>query len=322
MNKYISIIVPSYNSYNTIEKCLISIFKSNYKSFEIIVVDDNSNDDSYKIAERFRCKLIRLKERYGPAKARNVGAERAKGDILVFLDADCVVSRVWLNKIVNNFKRYDIGAVAGQYNKAINNNFIAKFAFYELLFRERKFKKFVETFPSCNFACKREIFEKIGGFSDDFRNASEDLEFSYRLGKVSKVLWDPSISVAHHFRGTIRAYIKQQFMSSRDDVYLFTKNPNLILVDTFEDKVNYFEITAMTILVLFIPLSIIKFTSFFILLLPILAILLLNISFVKFITNREGIKFSSRAILMIYLRNFIWLAGIIVGLFNFIFKKW
>src|SRR3989344_4322721 len=193
MKTHISIIIPMYNSFSTIETCLSSIFQSKYKNFEVIVVDDYSKDNSYDIVRKFPCKFIKLNKRHGPAKARNEGAKIAKGHLLVFLDSDCVVHNNWLLNISNNFKKYDIGAMGGQYNKPINKSFVAKFAFYELIFRERKFDKFVNTIPSCNFACKREIFEKIGGFSEEFKNSSEDLEFSYRLGKVTKILWDPSL---------------------------------------------------------------------------------------------------------------------------------
>ena len=320
MKKYLSIIIPSYNSKKTLEICLNSIFKSEYKNFEVIVVDDSSTDNSCLIAKKFPCKLIRLKERSGLAKARNVGASKAKGDILVFLDSDCIVDGEWLNKIVRNFKEYDIGATAAQYKDSINKSFIANFAFYELLFRESEFNKYVNTFPSCNFACKKEIFKEVGGFSEDFKNASEDLEFSYRLGKITKILWDPSISVAHHFRDRVNEYLKQQFISSRDDVYLFIKQPALLLDNTFEDKTNYLEIISTAIFLMFVPLSIFNLANPFILLIPILLILGLNINFINLINNREGISFSIKSVLLIYLRNFIWLFGILNGTFRELVK--
>ncbi|MBI2667511.1 glycosyltransferase [Candidatus Woesearchaeota archaeon] len=316
IKEFISIIIPAYNSKDTIEKCLTFIFKSKYKNFEVIVVDDCSTDNLYLTAKKFPCKLIRLKERFGPAKARNVGASKAKGNILVFLDSDCIVGENWLNSIVRNFKEYNIGATAAQYNDSISKSFIAKFAFYELLFRERKFDKFVNTIPSCNFACKKEIFEEINGFSEDFRGASEDLEFSYRLGKITKILWDPSISVTHHSRNKMNEYIKQQFISSRDDVPLFIRQPNLLLEDTFEDKTNYLEVISLGLFLTFVFLSFFMLINQYIILMPLIFTFILNINFMNFIRIKENIIFSIKSIFLVYLRDFVWFMGALVGLFN------
>ena len=133
-------------------------------------------------------------------------------------------------------------------------------------------------------------------------------------------MWDPSISVAHYFRDKIGGYIKQQFNSSRDNVYLFIKHPELLLIDTHEDKTNYLEIISTVIFFIFIPLYILKLVSLIILLIPLLLILMLNINFISFVSKKENIWYSIKSIFLIYLRNFIWLLGILAGLFREIVK--
>lgn len=69
MGKYISIVIPNYNMAATIGLCLEAAFCSDYKNFEVIVVDDHSDDDSVEIIKKFPCKLICLEARSGASKA-------------------------------------------------------------------------------------------------------------------------------------------------------------------------------------------------------------------------------------------------------------
>ena len=73
----ISVIIPIYNSSSTIKECLEAVFNSNFKNFEVIIVSDNSKDNSVQIANEYNCKIIELPENNGPAFARNIGAENA-----------------------------------------------------------------------------------------------------------------------------------------------------------------------------------------------------------------------------------------------------
>ena len=88
----ISIVVPVYNTSKYLKKCLNSLVKQSYENIEIIVVDDGSPDDSYKIYQKFaeqdnRVKFIR-KENAGVSEARNTGIDNATGDFIMFVDSD------------------------------------------------------------------------------------------------------------------------------------------------------------------------------------------------------------------------------------------
>jgi len=87
MNPDISVIIPSYNSGRTIEPCLESLIKQSLKP-EIIVVDDGSKDNTKTIVQSFPQIKLLTQTHQGPAKARNLGAKKATGQILVFVDAD------------------------------------------------------------------------------------------------------------------------------------------------------------------------------------------------------------------------------------------
>ena len=89
----VTVIVPVLDGAATLRLCLDSIVRSNFTDWELIVVDDGSQDDSPEIAVRSGATVLHTTERQGPGSARNLGASRAKGEILFFIDADC--SAAW-----------------------------------------------------------------------------------------------------------------------------------------------------------------------------------------------------------------------------------
>ena len=99
----ISVIIPVYNASLTLKECLDSVFESNYKNFEVIVVSDFSSDNSIEIAKNYKCKIIELDENKGPAFARNKGAEESQGDIFLFLDSDVIINKNSLDLVSEKF---------------------------------------------------------------------------------------------------------------------------------------------------------------------------------------------------------------------------
>ena len=89
----ISVIIPAYNEEKNLRRCIKAVYESDYRNFEVIVVDDASTDNSAKVAVTFPCVLVSLKDNLGSAQARNEGAKKASGDILVFIDADIIVKK-------------------------------------------------------------------------------------------------------------------------------------------------------------------------------------------------------------------------------------
>ena len=87
MQPLASIIIPVFNGENTIEQCLESAFASDYPNYEVLVVDDNSDDSTVEIIKKYPCRLIQLDKRSGAAAARNIGAAKSRGQVLFFTDA-------------------------------------------------------------------------------------------------------------------------------------------------------------------------------------------------------------------------------------------
>jgi len=185
--------VPTYCEEEHIEKCLLSVRNQEFScgKIEIIVVDSNSLDNTRAIAEKYADKVINIKER-GVGKARNVGAREAKGEILLFLDADTILDQGFISSIYESFSNPNIvcvsGTVGGLERLGILGDFFKHFH-YGLM---NKFASFTAHlgfpfFPTVCCACRKSAFSKIGGFEEDIA-VGEDLVFSRRMGKVGKCI--------------------------------------------------------------------------------------------------------------------------------------
>ncbi|RLG20087.1 glycosyltransferase family 2 protein, partial [Candidatus Micrarchaeota archaeon] len=101
----VSIIIPALNEEESIEKCLKSLRKQKFEDkYEIILVDGYSQDSTVKIAKPYVDRVLK-KKAHGPGAARNEGAEKAKYEILAFIDADCEAEKDWLDRIQRNFAK-------------------------------------------------------------------------------------------------------------------------------------------------------------------------------------------------------------------------
>src|SRR4030067_2885578 len=100
MGKLISTIIPAYNEEDMIKSCLETLKKQSYSPVEIIVVDDGSLDSTRKIIEDFSSIKLLTQNHKGPGPARNLGASVAKGEILVFVDADMTFDRNFIRDLV------------------------------------------------------------------------------------------------------------------------------------------------------------------------------------------------------------------------------
>ena len=124
-NNLIAVIVPIYNREKYIEECLQSIFNQTYQNFEIIIVDDGSSDNSYKICESIAQKDKRIKlfatNHGGVSAARNIALDNITGEFVFFLDSDDVIHPVLLETLVNGLKTNNAD-IAGTNVVTVQNN--------------------------------------------------------------------------------------------------------------------------------------------------------------------------------------------------------
>lgn len=205
--KYVSVIVPSYNSQATIEDCLLSVLGTRYPQLEIIVVDDGSQDSSPRLVQEMgkRCprdiRFIQNEKNAGPAAARNRGARAARGDYLFFLDSDTAMFPDTLERFVCSMA--DADAVTGVYHyRPLNPGVVPRYkALLNNYFFSRKGVIDYEVFDASRAGIKKEVFEEVGGFDEKLGRGMdyENEEFGYRLIKKHRNLLVPDVQVRHHF---------------------------------------------------------------------------------------------------------------------------
>lgn len=109
----ISIVIPVYNEADRLEACLQAIARQTVVPYQVIVVDNNSTDDTADVARRFGFVTLLSEPRQGVVHARNRGFGAARGDIIARIDADTVLPPHWLAKVRRIFRSPDVSAVSG-----------------------------------------------------------------------------------------------------------------------------------------------------------------------------------------------------------------
>lgn len=216
MQKRISVIIPNHNGAATIGKCLEAVFSSRHESFEVIVVDDCSQDESVRIISGFPCKLVRLQERSGAAAARNAGARESEGDILFFTDSDCLLQPDTLSAADAAITGREDRVFGGTYTKVpYDDDFFSAFQSAFINYSETK-KKEPDYIASHAMVIERELFVKSNGFPGDFLPIIEDVEFSHRLRRAGiKLEMAPDILVQHIFGFSFRKSLANAFRKAR-----------------------------------------------------------------------------------------------------------
>ena len=168
---------------------------------EVIVVADGDSDGSWKLAESFGARLIRLPESKGPARARNTGANAAKGDILFFIDADVEVHAATLHQVMESFaKAPNLAALIGSYDDAPGEpNFLSQYRNLLHHYTHQTASLNASTFWGACGAIRRCVFQQVGGFDSGYRRPCiEDIELGYRVRQAGhKIHLRKDIQVKH-----------------------------------------------------------------------------------------------------------------------------
>ncbi len=234
-----SVIIPAYNAEQTIGKCMNALRKQTFKDFEVIIVDDGSKDGTAKIAAGFKGVKVLRQKNAGPATARNKGAKQAKGEIIVFLDSDCVAEKNWLEQMVAPFENQDISGVQGVY-KNKQKELIARFTHLEIEQRYSKMAKqeFIDFIGSYSAAYKKKVFDEMEGFDTSFPMASgEDTDLSFRINKAGyKMVFNQRAAVYHFHPISLKKYLKVKFFRAYWRTKLYGKHSEKMLKDSYTSQ--------------------------------------------------------------------------------------
>ena len=226
----LSIIIVSYNTRKLLVDCLESVKLLKGKvDFEVIVVDNNSKDDSVKAVKRFEkdinLRIIKNKENKGFGAANNQGMEIAKGDHILLLNSDTVINPEAVLKPLSFIKEdEEIGVIStklrslddsiqsngGYFPNYLNVLFWMSFLddvpiFYKLISPyhiEPEFEaddiRYQDWITGAFFLLKREIFEEVGGFDEDYFMYVEEMDYCYRIKQKDwKIVYYPESEIVH-----------------------------------------------------------------------------------------------------------------------------
>ena len=195
----VSVVITTKNEEAYIEKTLQSVKNQTYKNLEIIVSDACSSDKTVQIAKKYGSKVI-IKDT-NIAQGRNAAVKLAKGEILAFVDADTILNKHWIKKVVDHFRNKDLVAVLGSPDPMKTRNHREKIL--NILTCWHRLAKFlglpVVGVCSIGFAIRKDIFEKIHGFREDLFVA-EDTDLELRARRVGKVIIESEIKNSWSWR--------------------------------------------------------------------------------------------------------------------------
>lgn len=223
----ISVVVCSYNGARTIQACCDGLVQLDYPNFEVVIVDDGSNDGTGDIAAEAGFRVIRI-DNQGLSAARNVGIEAATGEIIAFIDDDAFPDPHWLTYLAATFESKSFAGVGGPNLTPDDDSLLSKCVGaapggpVHVLLTD----SLAEHIPGVNMAFRKTCLQEIGGFDLQFRTAGDDVDVCWRLQKRDWELgFNPAAVVWHHRRNSLRTYWKQQAGYGKAEALLEQKWP-------------------------------------------------------------------------------------------------
>jgi glycosyltransferase involved in cell wall biosynthesis len=232
--------VPAYNAAGTVTACLRALLDLELdEQYEIILVDDGSTDGTADISESLRpptldtCgfKVLRRPHR-GAAAARNAGVRIARGQVILFTDADCEPVREWARVLVDAI---DCGAdgAKGTYSTR-QRGLVARFvqAEYESKYRHMRGQARIDFVDTYSAAYRRDVLLEAGGF-DESVSMVEDQELSFRLAEAGKrLVYVPEAVVYHRHVSSAVSYVRRKFRIGYWKAYIGVMHPERLVSDS------------------------------------------------------------------------------------------
>lgn len=184
----VSIYIPAYNAEKTIKQTIESVINQTYKFDEIIVIDDNSSDDTCKIISEFKnVKLIKNKINKGLGYNRNLGIKTSMNEIVASIDADVVLNAEWLNIIIKNFQSSENIMCGGKMTEKLIDN---KFNLWRAKHYSQNWGELDLDNPPFLFGCNtiqsKKIWGNVGGYDEQLLTNGEDIDYANKIKSVSK----------------------------------------------------------------------------------------------------------------------------------------
>jgi GT2 family glycosyltransferase len=240
----VSLIIPNYRGENLLPSCLGSVLsQATDVPYEVIVVDDRSDDNSVElITSKYpQVQLVINRRNMGPAAVKNVGAERAGGKYIAFLDNDVELGPGWLQAMYSrlNGSDEDVGACASHillngYHSLLNSTGglvnLLGYAWDRGIFKDDSdsYSRNTQVMYACSAAMmiKKAVFDEVGGFDERFRYLFEDADLGWRMNVYGyKVVYEPVAMANHHLSFTMgKNWMRNLYLYERNRLRASLKN--------------------------------------------------------------------------------------------------
>ena len=219
---FVSVIIPvrELSSYLLLEN-FPAMAKQTYRKFEVIVLPNKKSQMDTKLLRRYKwLRIIPTNKITRPAEKRDIGVRDARGDIIAFIDDDAYPPKGWVEKAVLIFEKKNIAAICGPgllpqktntweriFDEVLKSFFGSGGYQYRFI---KGVKRYVDDYPSMNFFIRKNLFDSLGGFSNEYwpgedSKLCEDIVYK----KKEKIYYDPDIYVYHHRRTDLRGFLNQ-----------------------------------------------------------------------------------------------------------------
>ena len=222
----VSVVIPVRNGADLLPVQLEALTRQTYEhDWELIVVDNGSTDDTARVAvswsDRLPIRVVPANDKQGVNYARNVGIRSARGELIIFCDADDEVSEQWLSALVE--ASLSASAVGGAIDSSLFDD-PTKSSWYSVrsTSRLRLAGGFLPAAATCNLAVWDDVLTSLGGFNEDYGYGATDVEFCWRLQLAGYDLaFAPQALVHYRTRSDLRSLARQFYHYGRGDARLF-----------------------------------------------------------------------------------------------------
>lgn len=309
LNESVSIVVLTYNSSKIIEKCLDSLNDQTNKNFEVLIVDDDSIDNTLNIVKKFlnissfKIKILR-NGKHNISRGRNIGIKNSKFRYVAFLDSDAYADKNWINELLKDFnKNPNTALVGGKEIQKFNKGFPKGISFNDYF--TNKIAGDFWSIKGCNFAIDKVTLKGIF-FNEKFTH-NDETEFIERISKKFDFNYNKNAIVYHQPRTSPKKYLFQMYAYGYWRVL-------------FSHKYNKFRLTD------YYPLGLLFLSLILLFKFPILGITLIPIvcliqSIIVLVYLKESIRYIPYSSYAWLIKNIGWGFGTLRGLLVITFKR-
>jgi cellulose synthase/poly-beta-1,6-N-acetylglucosamine synthase-like glycosyltransferase len=321
----LSVVIPARNAAATLGTCLRALASEGVPGddAELLVVDDASSDATRELAADWGARVLHSHAR-GPAAARNAGARAARGQLLVFLDADTTPRAGWLHALTAPLQDAGVTAVKGRYHTRQRAT-VAQFSQVEF---EEKYARLerarcVDFVDTGTMAIRRDALLAVGGFDEQLACA-EDVDLAYRLAsRGARFVFAPEAGVDHQHADRLPKYLlkKARFGYFRSKVY--RRFPRKALGDSYTPPLMGLQIAMAGVIGILTMLAILGVpTAWLVLMLSLGVFSLTTLPLIRRAHDRDGWRLAAVVPPLCFARAFAQGLGVLLAVLSEVRPSW